>query len=351
MREGFSCFLVAIVAIGIGQATAGIVAGQTDGQAAPANVPDDASRVPSQEPRSTDAIANDTNGDTAQPSQHTAPPTQPEWWPLPDDQAKHVSQLLDYWQKSSDQIRQCTCEFTRWDYDPAYCNYRNPQTQELAAFAVWRGELRFAAPDKAMFETRELWKFKLDNNQPDMEKSEDQSLKLKWICDGKYVYDYNFTTKVLTDIAIPAEFQGEGLVNSPLPFLFGANRDTLLNRYWIRPITPASATDEYWLQVVPKRLEDARTYSRVEIIISRQDFLPKSMIIFSANYDPKTDPVSQAYLFENRKINDKIAAVQDFFTVFIRPKAPLGWTRVEQKAFHDDNVTAQKDELQRANRK
>lgn len=295
-------------------------------------------------------VPNASVANATQDTEPAASPVQPEWWPLPADQAEHVSQLLDYWQQSSDQIRQCTCEFTRWDYDPDYCNYRNPQTQELYAFAVWRGELRFASPDKALFETKELWKFVMNGEKPDMEKSEDQNLKLKWICDGAFVYDYNYVTKVLTDIRIPQEFQGEGLVNSPLPFLFGANRETLLNRFWIRPITPANATDEYWLQVIPKRLEDARTYSRVEIIIARDDFLPKSMIIFSRNYDPKTDPVSQAYVFEHRKINGQLAAVQDFFTVFIRPKLPLGWTRVEQKAFADDSVAAQKEELERAQR-
>jgi TIGR03009 family protein len=273
-------------------------------------------------------------------------PAQPEWIPLPPEQQQHVDQLLEYWQKSSDQIRRCTCEFTRWDYDPTYCDYRNPQTQELAAFAVWRGEIRYAAPDKAMLETTELWKFAMEGDDPTMEQSQDQNLKLKWMCDGKYVYEYDFVNKRLTDMSIPDAFQGDGLVNSPLPFLFGANRETLLNRFWIRPITPANATDEYWLQVIPKRLQDARTYSRVELVIARQDFLPKSMILFSANYDPKENPVSQAYVFENRKINGHLSAIQDFLGNFIRPKTPFGWERVEQKSFFDDSLTAQKEELE-----
>lgn len=274
-------------------------------------------------------------------------PTQPDWFPLPAEQQQHIDQLLDFWQQSSDKIRQCTCDFTRWDYDPTYCDYRNPQSQELAAFAVWRGQIRYAAPDKALLETTELWKFAMVKDQPDMEKSDDQNLKLKWMCDGKYIYDFDFVHKRLTDIEIPTAFQGDGLVNSPLPFLFGANRDTLLNRFWIRPITPANATDEYWLQVIPKRLEDARTYSKVELVIARQDFLPKSMILFSANYDPKENPVSQAYVFENRKINGQLADLQNFLGIFIKPKLPFGWERTEQKQFADDSVTAQKEELLR----
>ena len=353
MREGFSRFLFVAAICLVSQFAATRVLGQAERQTAQDQQPG------SQPAASTATAAATTNpaglpaNDAAAPQQPepTGPPTQPQWWPLPDDQTEHVSQLLDYWQKSSDQIHQCTCDFTRWDYDPTYCNYRNPQSQELAAFAVWRGELRYAAPDKAMFETNEVWKFKLENDQADMEKSEDQNLKLKWVCDGKFIYDYNFISKVLNDIEIPAEFQGEGLVNSPLPFLFGANRETLLERFWIRPITPAGVTEEYWLEAIPKRLEDSRTYSRVEIIIARQDFLPKSMIIFSPNYDPKTNQTSQAYVFENRKINGQLAAVQDFFGVFIKPKTPLGWSRVEQKPFADDSITAQKEELERAKKR
>src|SRR5262245_6623134 len=62
-----------------------------------------------------------------------SPPTQPKWIPLPAEQQQHVDQLLDYWQKSSDQIRCCTCDFTRWDYDPAFCAHRDAQTNALAA--------------------------------------------------------------------------------------------------------------------------------------------------------------------------------------------------------------------------
>ncbi len=351
MREGFSRFLfVGIVclvspffaAIALGQAERQAVQGQPQGNqtTAPAATTD-----PSPNPATLPAA--DHSG--LQKDEQTAPPTQPEWWPLPDDQAEHVSQLLDYWQKSSDQVKQCKCDFTQWDYDPTNCAYRDPQSKELAAFRVWRGELRYAAPDKAMFETTELWKFVMKNDLPDMEKSEDQDLKLKWICDGKCTYNYDFINKVLTDIEIPSEFQGEGLVNSPLPFLFGANRETMLNRFWIHPITPASATDEYWLEAIPKRLEDARTYSRVEIIISQKDFLPKSMVIFAPGYHPKENPSSHAFVFENRRING-FAAVQDFFRVFIRPQTPIGWSRVEQKPFADDSVAAQKEELERTKR-
>ncbi len=293
------------------------------------------------------AAPQDTGFSGSEQVASTQPPTQPEWFPLPADQKQHVDQLLDFWQKSSDQVHQCTCEFTLWEYDPTFCAYRNPQSQELAAHSVWRGMIRHASPDKALYETNEAWRFAITDDKPNLEKVEDENIKQKWICDGKYTYNYDFVNKKLIDMPIPSEFQGQGLVNSPLPFLFGADRQTLQSRFWIRPITPANAKDEYWLEAIPKQLADARIYSRVELVIARQDFLPKSMILFAPNYDPKEHPVSQAFVFENRTINGNLEAIKDFFGGFIRPKTPFGWERVEQKPFADDSITAQKEELER----
>ncbi len=281
--------------------------------------------------------------------QESAAPLAPDWFAkMTPEEQQYVSQLLEYWQSSSQQIRQCTCDFTKWSYDPAFCNYRNPQTNELAAYAVWRGQIKYASPDKAFFETTEAWQFKLnESQQPDLAKTENEELKLKWLCDGRYIYEYDFAKKVLRDLAIPAEYQGEGLINSPLPFLFGADRQTMLNRYWIHVITPASATDEYWLEAVPKRLEDARNYSRVHVIIARQDFLPKSIIVFPVDYDALQRPASEAYLFENRRINSSLDKLKDFLGIFVKPSVPLGWTREEVKPMGDDTITAQREEMQR----
>jgi TIGR03009 family protein len=282
------------------------------------------------------------------PSQEI-PPTAPDWAAkITAKEQQYIEQLLDYWQSSSQQIRQCTCDFTRWAYDPEFCNFRNPQTNELCAFAVWRGEIKYAAPDKAFFETSEAWQFELNaSQQPDLKKSESDALKLQWVCDGHYIYEYDYADKILRDMKIPEEYEGEGLINSPLPFLFGAERQTMLDRYWIRVITPATATDEYWLEAVPKRIEDARNYSRVHVVIARQDFLPRSIIIFPRDYDPLTRPASEAYLFENRRINSNLDKLKDFLGIFVRPAKPAGWKREEVQTYGEGAVTAQREEMLR----
>ena len=144
------------------------------------------------------------------------------------------------------------------------------------------------------------------------------------------IYHYDYANKRLNEAKIPAEFQGQGLVNSPLPFfIFGADKQLILDRYWVRPLRPNGATNAYWLEAFPKRVEDARIYKKLEIIISADDFLPSSLVMYASNYDPKTNPSKQTFEFTNRKINSHLEAIQDFFTKFGRPPTPIGFKRVD----------------------
>jgi hypothetical protein len=101
------------------------------------------------------------------------PPTAPDWAShMTPEEQRYIEQVLDYWQTSSQKIHQCTCDFTRWSYDSEFCNYRNPQTNELCAYAVRRGVIKYASPDKAFLDTTETWHFDLSATQkPDLKKS------------------------------------------------------------------------------------------------------------------------------------------------------------------------------------
>ncbi len=290
------------------------------------------------------------DGTGIDPGYQIPQPVEPQWSStMSDEERDYLTKLLDYWQSSSQQIRQCTCDFTKWCYDGSQCSVRIPQTNELAAFKVLRGTIKYASPDKALLDTVESWSFVLNpqTQQPDLERATDDSLNEKWVCDGKYVYEYDFRDKKLIVTEIPEPYRGEGLVNSPLPFLFGADRQTMLDRYWIHVITPANATgDAYWLEAVPKRIQDTRNYSRVIVVIARSDFLPKSMIVYSPNYNPQDNQLrSEAYAFENRRINAPLDQVKDFLGLFVPPRLPAGWTRQEQKVYADDTITAQRDQM------
>ena len=99
--------------------------------------------------------------------------------------------------------------------------------------------------------------------------------------------------------------------------------------YWIRHITPAGVENAFWLEAYPKRIEDARIYQKMEIIISRDDFLPNSLVLFASNYDSKENPTKQSFEFANRKVNSHLSAITDFFAFFKRPGTPIGWKRTD----------------------
>ena len=273
---------------------------------------------------------------------------------LPADHQEYLDQVLNYWQQTSAQIKRSTCEFLRFDYDPELVNYRDPQTNRLSPFAVAAGKIRFSAPDKGMYETEKIWTFEAPPENPGEEAQfklrDEKEHRERWVCDGEAVYQYDYNTKKLYEIEIPAEMRGQGIVNSPLPFfLFGVDKERLQDRYWIRVITPQSAENQIWLEAFPKRREDAGSYKKMDIIISRNDFLPESLTIYTSNYDPVTNPVSRVLEFKKRKVNDHISNLQSFLGVFVRPHTPAGWDRVKQSVNSPEASQARPASLPSAN--
>lgn len=265
---------------------------------------------------------------------------------------QYIEKLLDIWEQSSDQMKRCVCDFQRYDYDPAICNWRDPRDNRLAAYAVVLGEIRYQNPGKACYEATQAWDFtappKAPGEEPEYKPRDENLAHEKWVCDGKATYEFDFVNKRLYEAEIPSEYQGQGLIESPMPFLFGANKKQILDRYWIRVVTPANVENEYWLEAFPKRKSDAQNYQKVQIVISRQDFLPNSIHVFAPNYDAKDNPVSRHFEFGNRRVNDQLSGIASFLNLFIRPQTPIGWSRVDKDTVSADasSANAQNDAIQ-----
>ena len=80
------------------------------------------------------------------------PPTQP-FPQLSPQHIKYIDDLLGIWEQSSSQVKRYTCDYMCWEYDPEFCNWRDPGNNKLAAYMIKTGEIRFSDPDKARFET------------------------------------------------------------------------------------------------------------------------------------------------------------------------------------------------------
>jgi len=262
---------------------------------------------------------------------------QPEGFPLDAAHAKYVDQLLDYWEQNSNRVEKYRCGFMRYEYDRGIVAWRDPQTNQLAAHAIVKGEIRFASPDRARYETTQVMKFAKPpaqaGGQADYEEVKEETAKERWICDGTTLFDFDFTNKRLMETQIPKDMQGN-VTDSPLPFIFGAEKKAIMERYWVRYVQPTNGVEnEYWLELFPKRASDARNYSKLEVIIAKEDFLPKAMHMYSAQYDPSSgNETSRYFSFENREVNSQLTKLSDFFGAFIRPRLPIGWKRVDTQA-------------------
>ena len=274
-------------------------------------------------------------------------PQLPPGFPLPADEQQYIEQVLDYWQQTSDKVKHYKCNFLRYEYDTGLVNIRDQQTNQLYAFQQAAGEIRFAAPDKARFETTKVFKFtgppKEQGGNATYEPLKGYSMWGRtinecWVCTGQSVFSFDFEQKARLEEKIPPQLQGN-VAESPLPFLFGAKKDDIMKRYWVRYIpkykTDAQGQeklveDEIWLDIYPKRINDAQMYSKVELILSADDFMPLAIHMYDPNYNPaKNNYGSRYFIFQNRQINGALSGFQNWMNRFVEVNVPLNWRKVD----------------------
>ena len=185
--------------------------------------------------------------------------------------------VLARWEQFSMGIHTFETTFNRILYRRSIDNAQFQKTQET-------GELRYEAPDHGMFSVSTL------DGQP----SE------KWLCDGKYIFEYKFTQKQIDQYTLPPEMRGKGITSGPLPFLFGASAEELKRRYYIRQIQPEAnlaRPGQIWLEAYPKNSEDASEFQRAVMIISFADEVrPLAIKLFKANQD------QHVYIFDLKEM-------------------------------------------------
>lgn len=254
-------------------------------------------------------------------------PVRPNWLPLSREHEQYIDKLLGYWEFKSKQIERYRSHFKRWQYDPVFGPRDQPYTYA-------QGRVEYSAPDKGLFKTESLLYYTHPAAAGEKPKYEarpgDQGDH--WICDGQSIFEFDYKQKKLFQRELPPDMRGQTITDGPLPFLFGAEAAKLKARYWMRVITPDGATDEYWLEAVPKTHVDAGNFKKVEVIIAREDYLPKAIQIYPVTYDARENPAKTVFMFENREINfTDLNDLNLFRRQFFNPATPLGWQKVVQK--------------------
>jgi TIGR03009 family protein len=246
------------------------------------------------------------------PALQNPPAAPPPPFQLAPPQQQFVDQVLNTWEQSSTNVKTFKCTFEHFQYIVAIAGRDIP-------LHVNRGELSYQRPDKGSFKVDQVGTWNNNRQKPDWP-IDKNAVGEHYVCDGQKVYVYNHRAKQLEISPIPADLQGQQIVDGPLPFLFGAKAQKLKERYWIQPTK--SDEKEIWLDARPKFAADAANYRQVEVILDRKELLPRAIKVYRPNGD------EDVYLFalEDAKVNDPLA---QFFGVFARPKVPWGWDVIE----------------------
>jgi TIGR03009 family protein len=211
---------------------------------------------------------------------------------LTPQEEQQLNQILMAWEQTSNAVKTYKSQFTRWEYDTVF----GPKTD---ARTRCQGELKFMAPDKGSFRINSVYNpttKKYESGPPDQLEH--------WVCDGKSVFEINHKEKTRTERPLPPELQGTAISDGPLPFVFGAKRAKLKERYWMRQSPAVNDPENIWLEAYPRYQADAANFKYVEIIISRKEFMPVAIQLFSPGFDPKrgNEIVAPTVPFNYKKI-------------------------------------------------
>jgi TIGR03009 family protein len=270
---------------------------------------------------------------------------------LAPQEQQYIDQLLKVWEEKTAGIDRFSADFLRWEYDshaPGVAELAKKLGRSDIHVAAGKGVIRYQKPDKGLFRTDKYFK-STGNAGPngDVELMEDkQNFGEYVICDGKNVWDYDRKEKICTRLELPPEMQGLGIMNSPLPFLFGVKADEIKARYWVRAISPGNQpngqpyTDRYAVEAYPKYPVDAVNYHHVQIILDREQFLPFAMILYMPEWTDKSiqengvviEPRDKRmfYQFDNRRANANIFQLLSeklFLQEFIPTEPPADWKK------------------------
>lgn len=223
-------------------------------------------------------------------------PQTPQWLPLAPDHEKYLNEILNYWEHKTSSISRYRCDFERYEYEVGrYAKF--PKTYTT-------GKIQYEAPDKGLFQA-EVIKHRTPPKQPGgvpgMQVQVDGPRE-HWIYDGTSIFEFNYLLKQIIRRPLPPNMKGKQIAEGPLPFMFGAKVEQIKRRFWLRVITPPDKKGEYWLEGIPRTLQDSQNFSAMTIVISEKDFLPQAMLMLHPN-KARTN-----YLF-NRRDTDWIKNV------------------------------------------
>ncbi|MBC7853495.1 MAG: hypothetical protein IAF94_08670 [Pirellulaceae bacterium] len=266
------------------------------------------------------------------PSQPPAAPVkQPEWYPREAEDVKRVEEVLTAWSASRAKGGSLRCQFRQWEFDPAF----GPQDRKTP-YVYSEGEYRWDAADVWMWRGTSAQKAVANGDKTEWREVDPENRARN----KSTIYEFDYRIKTLYERRIP-----EGSADIPPFGIFGIivgsftssaellrlDPAGLPDRFWIRPVTVTTGKNERWLELLPKKVADARQFSSLLVAVSESDWEVCSLDIRAPNYAEKTNPAHTSIAFLNR--TRPTAASGLLKTVLgssysCIPTVPTGWKRV-----------------------
>ena len=229
----------------------------------------------------------------AQARQHAAKGRRPVGQPLRvTPPAPAVMKILQDWEKASGKFTKLQGEHFRWRYDFVFNVERRS-----------KGKFWYATPDKGRMDVepsnakgkprakdrdgKKLPGGKTFKVQPDKEDL--------WISNGKEIIQVDAAQKTIEVFPIPKAMQGQGITDSPLPFLFGMKAKKAAVRYHlVEGNLNAPEKGRIHLIAKPYLIQDAHNWSRAEIMLDAKTFYPQAIKLIDPGGNGET-----VYQFSN----------------------------------------------------
>jgi TIGR03009 family protein len=244
-----------------------------------------------------------------QPNQPTPPPAPREPFTLTAAQEQELDAFLDRWEQHSLKIQRLEMSFLKYYF---HDTTREQQTPTY----ITQGSFNYIKPDRVLYSIEGAF----DQTTRKVDNSKYQE---KWLYDGRSIHEYNFNVKEVVETPLPPEYRGKGIADSPLPMIFGAKKDEMKRRYWMRLVTePKYANEQIWIEIYPRWRDDALEFRSLEMRVNNQTLVP----IGFRKYD--TGIARNDYAFFDVKINSGLDKLIDVMTKLFKSDVPQGWKHV-----------------------
>ncbi len=229
--------------------------------------------------------------------------------------APEVRQMLQYWEKYSRGVQDLHGDFDRYIYDSTFL------VEKRAVGKIW-----YQQPDHGRIDLypspnlpepdangQRINPKKLGaNGQPYVVQADGTS---RWICRGDALLSIDVEQKTYLIGEIPLHMQGQNIVKSPLPFIFGVSATAMEERYYLSLGTmhnPRGTPPMVHVVAYPRKEEDAREWSRAEILLdpgthfkdqnNQPLFVPKAIKLLDPTQQQETTYV---FHFDRTKVNER----------------------------------------------